>query len=304
MRNGIKAGVAACLLVVIVAISACKKKDDSSEANLIFKFRFDSTQQRLDNFGNPAVLATNHGALSPVFNTMSSHYIELAPTAFTQLGSGAVLYRNNETTQGGDNAIVFSESVLAGNNEEFFRIPFKNITPGTYQYLRVSLGYQNYDITFGANILGTAYPNLKGTVASFIGFNSFINSFKIKDSTVTLNANRKQGYWAFETLNQNYPFPGFLPPVISGQAPAGATTVPNPLASTSPIPTGSCVVTGLFSVPFVVTGNETSDKMITVSISTNKSFEWVEHSTPGVYEPANGDTVVDMGVRGLIPIIN
>ncbi|HMW11520.1 MAG TPA: hypothetical protein PJ987_13870, partial [Bacteroidia bacterium] len=89
-----------------------------------------------------------------------------------------------------------------------------------------------------------------------------------------------------------------------GQAPAGATTVPNPLASTSQIPAGSCVVTGLFSTPFVVTGNETSDKTITVSISTNKSFEWAEHSTPGVYEPANGDTVVDMGVRGLIPIIN
>ena len=75
MRNSIKAGVAACLLMIIVVISSCKKKDDSSEANLIFKFRFDSTQQRLDNFGNPAVLAANHGALSPVFNTMSSHYI-------------------------------------------------------------------------------------------------------------------------------------------------------------------------------------------------------------------------------------
>ncbi|HRB38678.1 MAG TPA: hypothetical protein PK134_07240 [Bacteroidia bacterium] len=181
------------ILLAFVITTSCKKKDDDNEAQLIFKFRFDSTQQRQDNFGNAATLPANHGALSPVFNSMSSHYIELAPTAFTQLGSGAVLYRNSETTQGGDNAIVFSESVLAGNNEEFFRVPFKNIAPGTYQYLRVSLAYQNYDITFGANILGTVYPNLKGTVASFIGFNSFINSFKIKDSTVTLNANRKQG---------------------------------------------------------------------------------------------------------------
>ena len=87
----------------------------------------------------------------------------------------------------------------------------------------------------------------------------------------------------------------------SGQAPAGATTVPNPLFASSPIPAGSCVVTGMFASPLVITGNETSDINIRVSLSTNKSFEWTEVANPGTYDPADGDVPVDMGIRGMIP---
>jgi hypothetical protein len=294
------------LLICASVFSACKKSKDADvqEPKLIFKFKFDSTQQRLDAFGMPAIVPANHGAQSPVFNKMSSHYIELAPTAFTQLGSGNVIYRNEETTAGGDNAINFEKAILAGNNEIFFSLPIKNVTPGSYQYLRVSLAYQNYNIKFATSVSGLLYPDLNGTLASFIGFNTYIKSYKVNDSTVTVNANRKQGYWAFETRQEGFPFPTtYLPPVISGQAPAGATTVPNPISSTSSIPAGSCVVTGAFASPFVITGAETADKIIVVSLSTNKSFEWVEHSTTGHYEPAAGDTVVDMGIRGLLPIV-
>lgn len=177
----------------------------------------------------------------------------------------------------------------------------KEVTPGTYNYLRVSLAYQNYIIKYAYNHLGTLYPDLSGTLASFIGFNTYIKSFKIKDSTVALNANRTQGYWAFEYNPDD--FPGVNIPVVSGQAPAGATTVPNPLAASSPIPAGSCVVTGQFSSPLTLTGNETSDVTIVVSLSTNKSFEWKENGSNNLYEPAAGDTVVDMGIRGLIPIM-
>ena len=52
---------------------------------------------------------------------MSAHYVELAPTAFTALGAGAVLYRAAETTTGGSNAIDFEKSNFAGNNETFIR---------------------------------------------------------------------------------------------------------------------------------------------------------------------------------------
>ncbi len=296
---------AVLFFLLIVLTTSCKKKDTGNDqAQLIFKFRFDSTQQRLDNFGNPATVAPNHGALSPQFNSMSAHYIELTPSATTPLGEGAVVYRHIETSAGGALAIDFSQSVIAGQNETFFSIPLKDVAAGNYNYLRVSLAYQNYDIRFGATINNIFYSNLKGTIASFIGFNTYITSFKIKDSTIAVNANKKQGYWAFETQAAGFPYPSFLPPVISGQAPEGATTVPNPIATTSPIPSGSCVVTGLFSQPLIITGNETSDKVITVSLSTNSSFEWVEHSIPGIYEPLNGDTVTDMGIRGLIPIVN
>ena len=108
-----------------------------------------------------------------------------------------------------------------------------------------------------------------------------------------INANRAQGYWAFGLNGQPYS--------SSGQAPAGATTVPNPISTTSPIPAGSCVVTGRFANNLVITGTETNDVTITLSLSINNSFEWHEVNADGKYEPAAGENVVDMGLRGLIP---
>lgn len=291
----------AVALSTSVLFMGCKKESDdnttpaAAEPKLIFKYKFDSTQTRLNSTGGVAVVPPNHGAQSPVFNGMSSHYIELTPTAYTALGSGTILYRADETVVGGSNAIDFSKSSLKGNNEVFFSKPLKDIATGTYNYIRVSLAYQNYDIKFRYNLGGTNY-DLDGTVASFIGYNTYINNVKIKNQTLTVNGNRLQGFWAFEIPSASV--------VDSGQAPAGATTVPNPLFSTSAVPAGSCVVTGTFASPLTITGNETQDIVITISLSTNKSFEWEELSSPGYFEPALGDRVVDMGIRGLTPIVN
>ena len=52
-----------------------------------------------------------------------------------------------------------------------------------------------------------------------------------------------------------------------------------------------------------ITGNETKDILVQVNLSTNKSFEWTEVVADGRWEPAKGEQVVDMGVRGMIPII-
>jgi hypothetical protein len=271
---------------ILFCFSSCSKEHDhaNSTPQLVFVFKFDSTQQRLNNLGLLDLMPAANSGQSPLFNTMSSHYVELAPNAFTALGSGDVLYRAPEVTTGGNNAIDLSKSVLAKEGETFLSVPLNGITPGTYQYLRVSLAYQNYGIKF--NVLG---QNLTGTVASFIGFNTYISNYKIKDSTVTVNANKLQGYWGLETTYG----------VFSGDAPV--TTVPNPIASTSPIPPGSCVVTGAFTTPLTITGSETNDIKITVSLSTNKSFEWKDHNLNGIYEPFDGDSVVNMGIRGLIP---
>ncbi len=271
---------------ILFCYSSCSKEHDhaNSTPQLVFVFKFDSTQQRLNNIGLLDLMPAGNSGQSPLFNTMSSHYVELAPNAFTALGSGDVLYRAPEVTTGGSNAIDFSKSVLAKEGETFLSVPLDEVAPGTYQYLRVSLAYQNYGIKF--NALG---QNLTGTVASFIGFNTYISNYKIKDSTVTVNANKLQGYWGLETAYA----------VLSGDAPA--TTVPNPIASTSPIPAGSCVVTGAFTTPLTITGNETKDIKVTVSLSTNKSFEWKDHNLNGIYEPLDGDSVVNMGIRGLIP---
>jgi hypothetical protein len=312
------------LAIALFVFSACKK-DEPAEPNLpienppaaetmpsacggaitppgaegpglVFKFWFNETQERLNAIGLPSTMPASHAGQSPSFNGMSAHYIELAPSAFTALGTGDVLYTGAETSVGGSQALDFNQAIITSECEDFIRIPYSQITPGTYEWLRVSLAYQNYDIKYLFN--GVEYD---GTVASFIGYNTYITSYAINTASLTVNDNRLQGYWGFETT---VPFLGTQ--TSSGQAPAGATTVPNPLFNSAPIPSGSCVVTGPFSgESLTITGNETEDIVIVISLSVNKSFEWIEVNPDGKYEPlspsfaATGEVPVDMGVRGM-----
>ncbi len=289
-----KLKIIAATIVASFFLMSCKKtgNNNSATVKVNFIFKFDSTQVRLNGQGNPVAVPAGHGAQSPRFNKMSAHYLELAPTAITLPGNGAVLYRADETATGGTNAIDFSKSTFAGNNEMFLSVPLSQVAAGTYNYLRVSLAYQNYNV-----YVSTPVGTVDATVASFIGFNTYISNFKVKDSTVAVNANKKQGYWAVEASA------GGFGSLQTGQAPEGATTVPNPLFATSPIPAGSCLVTGVFASPLVISGNETNDINIEVSLSTNKSFEWTEADGNNLYNPLppNNDAVVDMGIRGMIP---
>lgn len=262
--------------------------DDNEEPMLIVKFKFDKDQVRLNNLGQPSTVASGNAAQSPVFNSISAHYIEFAPSATTQLGQGEVIYHAPETTLGGSTAIDFSQAIISEEGETFLKIPLSQIQSGNYEWLRVSLSYQNYKINVRNQ--GVDYT---GTLASFVGYSTYIDEHSIGNTTFPVNGNKLQGYWAFG-LN-DYPYSAY------GQAPAGATTVPNPLASTSPIPAGSCVVTGKFPTNLVITGNETKDVTITLSLSINNSFEWREVIQDGKFEPSQEENVVDMGLRGLIP---
>ena len=282
------------LIALVVAVLlflpfySCEKEETPNTHYLILKFKFDPTQERLNNLGQIASVPTGHAAQSPVFNTISSHYVELAPTANTQFGQGTILYHAPETIAGGANAIDFNQAKVVAEDEVFLKIPLKQVAAGSYQWMRVSLSYQNYRIAVrhsGADYLGT--------LASFVGFKTYITNHSIGNNFFSVNGNRAQGYWAF-ALN-DFPYSS------SGQAPEGATTVPNPLAATSPIPAGSCVVTGQFAVPLQISGNETNDVVVTMSLSTNQSFEWIDTTPDGKYEPSAGESVVDMGLRGLIP---
>ncbi|MGZ3884975.1 MAG: hypothetical protein ACXVP0_17095 [Bacteroidia bacterium] len=322
-------------LILAVGISACKKdtkKDDttpapvtnncppancvdpdtiwtptSSAPSLVFKFKFDSTQVRLDGLGNPSTIPAGNAGFSPLFNKMSTHYIELAQGDLTPFGGGKILYKAAETTcDKGENAITFCQSKVVREGVTFFSIPLSQIA-GTYKWLRVSLAYQNYDIAYKTvSCTNTQY----GTVASFIGFNNYVKQYKVKTQTIVPTAslttsgssgggNVKQGYWGFESnVCSSFMY------TVDGKA-AGTTVVnPNP---SSPIPAGSCVVTGQFyktsagmNQPLVITGSETSDIVITVSLSTNKSFEWKEVTADGYYQPQGGEFPVDMGIRGMI----
>lgn len=277
-------------LLVLPFVSCSNDQDDELEEGpmLIVKFKFDSNQARLNNLGQPATVATGNAAQSPIFNTISAHYMELAPNANTQIGQGQIIYHAPETTLGGSNAIDFSQSKIVAQDEVFLKIPLSQVTAGSYEWMRVSLSYQNYQIN-----VRNAGVDYAGTLASFVGFNTYIETFDIDNSTFPVNGNKAQGYWAF-ALN-NFPYS------TSGQAPAGATTVPNPIAATSPIPAGSCVVTGKFASNLVIDGTETNDVVVTLSLSINNSFEWHEVTADGKYEPSIGENVTDMGLRGLIP---
>ncbi|MDZ4665107.1 MAG: hypothetical protein SGJ15_09545 [Bacteroidota bacterium] len=320
--------IALCLVSVI--IFSCKKKADDPEPQplpttttgasacptcnfpdtvwtntqpgpkLIFKFKFDSTQVRLNNLGVPASVGAGNGAYSPVFNGMSAHYIELAQNDLTAVGSGVKLYHAPETSCGGTPAIVHCQGYVVKDNEIFFSVPITPSVVGTYKWLRVSLAYQNYDI----KVKTTSAGIIIGTIASFVGYNTYISKYKMHSAIMTPTTggvgNHAQGYWGFYTKVFGVDY------WADGQAPA--TTVVNPNAS-SPIPPGSCLVTGEFvttvsptvGAPLVITGSETSDIIITVSLSTNKSFEWNEITFDGYFQPEVGEKPVDMGIRGMIP---
>lgn len=280
-----------CFLVLFVTFSCSDDNDDTQQENgpnLVIKLKFDPNQERLNNLGQPAAVPSGNAAQSPTISRMSANYIELAPGAFTPLGQGEIVFNGSETTAGGNNAIDFQNARFAGDNEVFLTLPLHQVSAGTYEWVRVSLAYQEGDIDFLLN--GVDYT---GTLASFVGYNTYITSFNLNSQTIDVNGNRLQGFWAFEAE-------GFA---TQGQAPEGATTVPNPLFDSSPIPQGSCVVTGEFENGFTITGEETQDVQVTLSFSINNSFEWTEVNADGKYEPSAGEQVVDMGLRGLIPMV-
>lgn len=301
-------------MIALTAVS-CKKTTPTEDTSpkLIFKFKFDSTQVRLDNLGNTSVVNTSIGnaAQSPVFHGMSAHFIQLAEDSLTPLTSN-ILYKNDEVGTSPNNAIDFSKSIIKGEGETFFSVPLKNLSLGTYKWLRVSLAYQNYDIKMQYRYTGYNSGNpfiFNGEVASFLGFNTYITSYNLKGETITVNGNRKQGYGAVKPYN----LPGgYTIAAIQWPAPpVGRTTVVNPFAGLLGIPPGSCLVTGKFTTPITITGTETKDIIVTVSLSTNNSFEWNDKYHDGIFEPVDGlhanaplDSVVDMGIRGMIPKVN
>lgn len=295
----------------ILGIAACKKDQTvtpggSESTMLAFSLEFDSNQARLNNLGLPADVPDGHAAQTPIFNQMSIHYIELSLNALIPLGNGAILYKGIETENGGEKSVDFDKAITASNGQVFTEINIKDIPPGTYEWVRTSVTYQHYDIRFNLNnipVLGNL-DNQLGSIASFVGFNTYITNIQPIEKTLSVNGNKKQGFWAFETsFSAPYDIYNTL---ISGEAPTSATTVVNPIFDTSPIPAGSCVVTGRFLTPLVITGKETTDLKVKLSFSINNSFEWEEKVVNGQLDfyaddATKNERIVDMGLRGLVP---
>jgi hypothetical protein len=295
------------VLIAAVALSGCNK--DENVPTLGFQLKFNATQERLDNFGNPSLVPDGNAAQTPQFNSMSVHFIELVQDKFTQLLDGEVVYHGKEVPASNDgftSAVDFPKAIVSGEGKVFLNVPLSSVAPGTYRYIRVSVTYQNYDIKFNIKDvpLGGStidLDNQSGTVASFLGFNTKIGTHKVRTMSFTENTPQIQGYWAFES-NLSAPYSSFNR-MERGSSPAGATTVVNPLEAFGVIvPRGSCIVTGEFESPLVITGDETGSKKVTLSFSVNNSFEWEDTNGNGEFDliyPDNIEKIADMGLRGL-----
>lgn len=299
------------LTALVMMLAACTKPAEESGPKLIFKFKFDSTQVRLSNTGLPSSIPAENSAQSPVFHKMSAHFIQIAEDSLSPLTNN-ILYKNTEVTTGGDLAIDFSKSIIKSEREVFYSVPLKNLASATYKWLRISLAYQNYDIKMAyrtAAVNGGLPFTFDAEVASFLGFNTYVTSYNLKGETITINGNQPQGSGAVKPFN--VPFISTQPATKWTAGTNTRTTVVNPFEAALGIPSNSCLVVGRFTKPITITGNETSDIVVTVSLSTNKSFEWLDRNSDGLYEPVDGlnsnaplDSVVDMGIRGLIPIVD
>jgi hypothetical protein len=305
----------AALLMFLLAtiLTTCNKEDLPSsgitDKMLKIKIRFDSDQARLDSFGNPAVVPSTHATQTPSFNTMSAHFIELVGDEFTPYQQGAFLYKgeevpaNNPNTYGFTTAIDFDNALVTAEEEVFLEIPLSAIDTGVYHHIRVSVAYQNYEVLYNLNNVPVinSLPQQSGTIASFVGYNTYVNNLRVDELEVAVNAPKLQGFWGFETkLSEPY---SSYNQISTGQAPADATTVVNPFAN-APIPRGSCVVAGSFDIPLTVSWDETEDVYMTLSFSTNGSFEWEDTNGNDQWDidatnTNQSERVVDMGLRGL-----
>ncbi len=295
--------------------TSCTKTDNGevSEAKLIFKFRFDSTLQRLDNSGQSAPVTVGNGAQSPVVNSISVHYIELCANENTLLGQGRILFRGIETSAGSEKAIDYDKAAFFKNHEVFFAVPLRDIPAGEYEWFRMEPDGVNLSVVchIDTTIVMTTDTSSQsivisrdqpGTLVSFLGYNTYLNALQLNNQFLLINDNRKQGYWAFETILNGDGFSQIFSD--SAQLPAGNTTVVNPIFNTSPVPEGSGVITAAFTPgKLIITGRETQNIIVEVALSVNHSFEWKEVIGNGEWDPLQGEPIVDMGIRGMIPLI-
>ncbi len=301
----------------IAALFACLLScsvDDKPEAppnhpQLNITFTMDPTAPRLDNLGNPVTVPSGHAAQNPDFEILGLHFIGLFPDKFTPFDQGVTVISTATTGAGGTTAIDFEDELFLNETQNTISVPLGELTAGTYEYFRSSIGFQKYHISYNLTGAADSIPNwpqgvsdnidVNATLASFLGYNTYIDNYTLASQSVSVKDNKAQGYFGLESQGE---IAGYqINEVTEGQTPQ--TTVPNPIDATSPVPPGSCVVTGKFPSALVIPENPSKDINIEVVISINQSFEWQDGNSNGKFEPLLGEKVVDMGTRGVFPVV-
>lgn len=294
------------LAVCLIILSGCKK---APEPTISFIIKFDSLQDRLDANGQPTTSSTN-ASQTPVFNKIGTNYFELSSDENVLLGKGNVLLNgpNIAVTGATEAAIDFSQLKMLSDGDVLVTMPIKKFPVGQYNYARLAVPYANFDVQFDLLDVPFAgdFLDERGTIAAFFGQSTYITTYKVAEKEQVVNNIKKKGFWSFETKLS----PGYAAynNIYTGQIPDSAVTVVNPIQKTSPIPRGSSIITGKFISPLSITGAETQNIMVTLSLSINNSFEWSDklrknkkwdieaqaNTGATVYEP-----VIDCGLRGL-----
>ncbi|WP_435624903.1 hypothetical protein [Flagellimonas sp.] len=298
------------LLVLVSCSSDLEEEDQISEDFMLnISFVMDASAERLDNLGEAVGIPAGNAAQNPDFEVLGLHFIGLYPDKFTPFENGTTVFSSPTTNQGGLEAIDFENELFLTESDNKISIPLSDVSPGTYEFFRASIGFQQYKIVYnlaGLSIQHTSWPkgvaddiDVEGTVASFLGFNTYINQYFLGNQTITVDSNKLQGYFGLETSGEISGFP--FNHLTEGES--NRTTVPNPINETSPIPPGSCVVTGKFQSALVVPEKPVRDIDVQIVISVNMSFEWKDTNGNGKFEPLLGEKVMDMGTRGVFPTV-
>ncbi len=303
-----KIGLKFCILSLVLFLlcsTGCKEEPSYS---VHFRVKFDGLQERLNNVGFPVSVGSGRAAQTPLMNKIGIQLLEFMTSNTTTLGKGAVVLSTPQTTAGGEEAIDFSQVTMAKEGEIFLTVPMKNLPVGRYEWSRVSVAYQNFDVLFNMyNVPFTgSFFDQRGTLASFMGSNTYVTPYKVWSKTDNTKSNVRQGYWCYETkLATAYSSHDMM---FNGYSPEGMMTAVNMMSTTVPNPIGSGVITGKFDTPLSITGSETQDIYITLSFSVNRSFEWeetMERNGKWDYnmQPLTGqpsvEKVLDAGFRGL-----
>ena len=257
-----------------ISICSCKKKNEEMPAHrygygaeITYNIFIDSTQERLDSNANPVGTPAGHGSLSPRYN-------------YLQVGQIFLF----DSTSPGNGWSTLNSLNITGSNGTITVGSHYNGSAITFNCLRINFDFQNYE--FDCAIDGNY---LSVNMLSFLGSSWMQNPLFIRDSVVSHDTVESQGSWYLEIDSVG------MGVVLHGLT--STLTAPNVLQNTSPLQYGGYSLTCPINPPLTFSGDQTHT--LNVSISSNHCFEWIEHSNPGSFDPLNGDTVFDVGLRGV-----
>jgi len=290
------------------------------ERYLIIKFKFNDTLPRMNDAGNIIgdSIGFGNAAVTPKFNSISVNFLALFANDSSKYADANPIYTAaiKDST-----AFNFSQYKIVSEGETFYEIPLSSIKAGTYKWLGAGLAYSNMDVPFRIDYVfnNNAYnSSYTGTVATLLGASTYVDSMKIKDNYTYKKSNQPQGFWAFES---RFGFGGFLDSIFTRNdyVATNGTTVVNPLFGNTIIPNFKTygITTGkiynnraykngefkLEESPLVITGLETESIILELNLSTKNSFIWKDDNNNKMWEPFKGEPIIDMGFRGMRPII-